>query len=169
MQGLAPPHHILNLPARPSTPTLRRAVRSVAIFEALKGLLAVCGMLGLLSLLHHDLHHLAVEWMDHLGLSSHPSVATWLLQGVDRLNATPMRTLELIGSAYVAARWLEAWGLWHDKAWGEWLGVLSCGIYLPLELAHLLHRPSWQAGLVLLVNLCLIAVLALRLRQRRKG
>jgi uncharacterized membrane protein (DUF2068 family) len=126
-------------------------------------------MLGLLSLLHHDLHHLAVEWMDHLGLSPHHGVAAWVLQAVDRINATPVRTLELVGSAYTAARWLEAWGLWQDKAWGEWLGVLSCGLYLPLELMHLLHSPSWQAGLVLLVNLGLIAVLALRLRQRRRG
>ncbi|MDR3005164.1 MAG: DUF2127 domain-containing protein [Acidovorax sp.] len=150
-------------------PALRQAVRSVAIFEALKGLLAICAMLGLLSLLHHDLHHLAVEWMDHLGLSPHHGVAAWVLQTADRINATPVRTLELVGSAYAAARWLEAWGLWQDKAWGEWLGVLSCGLYLPLEIAHLLHKPSWQAGLVLLVNLGLIAVLALRLRQRRRA
>ncbi|WP_370681939.1 DUF2127 domain-containing protein [Comamonas sp. GB3 AK4-5] len=152
-----------------STAALRQAVRSVAIFEALKGLLAICAMFGLLRLLHHDLHHLALEWVDHLGLSSHPGFAALLLQSADRLNTTPVHTLVLLGSAYTAARWLEAWGLWRDKAWGEWLGVLSCGLYLPLEIAHLLHKPSWQAGLVLLVNLCLIAVLALRLRQRRRA
>lgn len=161
----------MSISTTPSTaaPALRKAVRSVAVFEAFKGLLALCGMLGLLSLLHHDLHHLALEWVDHLGLSSRPGFAGLLLQGVDRINATPVHTLVLVGSAYTAARWLEAWGLWQDKAWGEWLGVASCGLYLPLELTHLLHAPSWQAGLVLLINLGLIAVLALRLRQRRRG
>ena len=150
-------------------PPLRNAVRGVAVFEALKGLLALLGLLGLLSLLHHDLHRLALEWIDHLGLSSHKGVARLLLQGADRLNATPVKTLVLIGSLYIAARWVEAWGLWRDKAWGEWLGVVSCGLYVPLEVLHLWHSPHWQGALVLLVNLGMIAILALRLHQRRAG
>ena len=151
----------------PHSPPLRNAVRGVAVFEALKGLLALLGLLGLLSLLHHDLHRLAVEWIDHLGLSPHKEFGRLLLQGADRINATPVKTLVLIGSIYIAARWLEAWGLWRDKAWGEWLGVVSCGLYVPLEVLHLWHSPHWQGALVLLVNLGMIAILALRLRQRR--
>lgn len=142
-------------------------MRGVALFEAAKGLLALLALLGLLSLLHHDLHHLAQDWMDHLGLSPQQDFAGMVLRGVDRVNDTPAHTLVLIGSIYIAARWLEAWGLWRDKAWGEWLGVVSCGLYVPLEVIHLWHSPHWQGAVVLLVNLSLIAVLTMRLRQRR--
>lgn len=149
------------------TPELRSAIRGVAIFEASKGLAALLGLLGLLGLLRHDLHQLVLKWIDHVGLSPVQHYPALLLQAVDKLNATPVSTLVLLGSAYIALRWVEAWGLWQDKAWGEWLGALSCTIYLPLEVHHLWHRPSWQSALVLLVNIGLIVVMVLRLRQRR--
>ena len=168
------PHFFDNIPSAPvnipsTTPTapLRNAVRGVALFEAAKGLLALLAMLGLLSLLHHDLHHLALEVMDHMGLSPHQPFATVVLRAVDGINATPESTLVLIGSLYITARWLEAWGLWHDKVWGEWLGVISCGLYVPLEVMHLWHNPRWQGAAVLIANLAIIEVLAVRLRQRK--
>ncbi len=158
----------------PSPPTasppagLRHAVRGVAIFEALKGVTALVGLLGLLDLLHHDLHHLALEWMGHIGLSPQQHYPALLMQAVDRVNATPVHTLVWLGGLYITVRWIEAWGLWQDRAWGEWLGVLSCSIYVPLEVQHLLHAPRWQGAAVLLINLALVAVLALRLRERRR-
>ena len=147
--------------------SLRGAVRGVAIFEALKGVAALLGLLGLLSLLKHDLHHLVLEWIGHVGLSPQQHFPALLVEAVDRVNATPVHTLVLLGSAYIAMRWLEAWGLWRDRAWGEWLGVLSCGLYVPMEALHLWHAPHWQGAAVLLLNLAFMAVLALRLQQRR--
>lgn len=149
-------------------PRLRNAVRGVAIFEALKGLAAFLGLLGLLQLLKHDLHHLALEWIGHTGLAPQQHYPALLLQAVDHINATPIHTLVWLGGLYITARWVEAWGLWHDRAWGEWLGVLSCGIYVPLEVRHLWHSPHWQGAAVLVTNLALMAVLALRLRERRR-
>lgn len=148
--------------------SLRGAVRGVAIFEALKGVAALLGLLGLLSLLKHDVHHLVLEWIGHVGLSPNQHFPALLMALVDRVNATPVHTLVWLGCAYIALRWTEAWGLWQDKAWGEWLGVVSCGIYVPLEVRHLWQAPHWQGAAVLAVNVALMAVLALRLQQRRR-
>jgi uncharacterized membrane protein (DUF2068 family) len=50
---------------------------------------------------------------------------------------------------YIVVRMLEAYGLWNERAWGEWLGALSGGLYIPFEIGHLVHRPStstWQCS-----------------------
>ena len=160
---------LCSMTATTASNPLRRALQSVAIFEALKGLAALCGLLGLLSLLHHDVHRLALELIGHFGLSAEAHYPAALIAAVDKINATPVHTLVLLGSAYTALRWLEAWGLWHDKAWGEWLGALSAGLYIPLEIRHLLAHHHWQGALVLLLNLVLVAVLLRRLYLRRKA
>ena len=148
---------------------LRKAVKAVALFEALKGLAALLGLLGLLSLLHHDLHRLVVELIGHFGMSPHSHYPEMLVNAVDKLIGTPTHTLVLLGCAYVALRWIEAWGLWNDKAWGEWLGAVSSGIYVPLEVHHIMLAPHWQGVVVLTLNLVLIAVLLRRIRDRRQS
>ncbi len=157
------------MPASTSPPALRTALKSIAIFEALKGLAALLGLLGLLSLLHHDLHRLALELIGHFGLSPNARYPAVLIGWVDKVNATSIHTLVLLGAAYIALRWLEAWGLWHDKAWGEWLGALSSGLYIPLEIQHLLAHRHWQGAVVLLLNIMVVAVLLRRLYLRRKA
>ena len=158
---------LCSMTASTASNPLRRALQSVAIFEALKGLAALCGLLGLLSLLHHDVHRLALELIGHFGLSAEAHYPAALIAAVDKINATPVHTLVLLGCAYTALRWVEAWGLWHDKAWGEWLGALSSGIYIPMEVQHFWAHRHWQSGLVLLLNIALVMVLLLRLNQRR--
>ncbi len=147
---------------------LRRAVQAIALFEALKGLAALVALTGLLSLLHHDLHRLALELIGHFGLSPGARYPDILLQGVDRLVGTPARTIMMLGGAYVTLRWIEAWGLWHDRPWGEWFGALSSGVYIPLEIHHILARRHWQGVAVLALNIALMLVLFWRIHERRK-
>lgn len=147
----------------------RGALRAVAGFEALKGAVALAAGLGLLGLLHHDLHRLALSLIGHVGLSPGARYPALLLGELDRLQHTPTRWLVLAVAAYVALRWAEAWALWRGAAWGEWLGAVSGALYLPFELRHLLHRPSVAGVAVVALNLLLVAWLAWRCWQRRRG
>ncbi|MBB6578901.1 uncharacterized membrane protein (DUF2068 family) [Comamonas odontotermitis] len=166
-QNGAPSIMLCAMPAANPPHALRTALQGIAIFEALKGVAALLGLLGLLSLLHHDLHRLALELIGHFGLSPEARYPAVLITWVDRINASSIHTLVLLGAIYIALRWLEAWGLWHDKAWGEWLGALSAGLYIPLEVRHLLAHRHWQGALVLVLNLVLVAVLLRRLYLRK--
>ncbi len=47
----------------------QRALRTIAILEAVKGVVALLAGLGLLGLLHHDLHRAAVSLIGHVGLN----------------------------------------------------------------------------------------------------
>ena len=147
----------------------RRALRTIAVFEALKGLIAVAAVLGLLSPLRHDLHHIAVALIGHIGLDAGDHYPAILLHYVDVLRDANLRSLMLIAAGYVLLRWCEAYGLWHERAWGEWLGALSGALYVPFELRHLLHRASWIGALVLISNIAIVAYLAWRLWHRRRA
>ncbi|WP_226858482.1 DUF2127 domain-containing protein [Diaphorobacter aerolatus] len=148
---------------------LRQAIKAVAVFEALKGLAALLGLLGLLSLLHHDLHRLVVELIGHFGLSPDSRYPHIVVNAVDKLIGTPTHAIVLLGCTYIAIRWVEAWGLWHDKAWGEWFGALSSGIYIPLEVRHIMIDRHWQGVAVLALNVALMLVLLWRIRDRKRS
>jgi uncharacterized membrane protein (DUF2068 family) len=142
-------------------------LRAIAVFEGVKGLAALAAGIGFLGLLHHDLHQLALAllWRFHLDPALHyPAL---LLHYADLLSAIDLRTLAPVAIAYIAVRMLEAWGLWMDKVWAEWLGALSGALYIPLEIAHLMHRTTVANAAVLLGNIAVVAFLAFQLWQRR--
>jgi uncharacterized membrane protein (DUF2068 family) len=145
----------------------QRSLRPIAAFEAMKGIAALAASLGLLGLLHRDVRHLAIELIGHFGMnpaSRYPSV---LLHYADILSVTDLRLIMLLAIAYMAIRFAEAYGIWNDLAWGEWLGALSGALYIPFEVRHFLHRPSFISGVVFVGNVTVICLLALRLWSRR--
>jgi uncharacterized membrane protein (DUF2068 family) len=146
----------------------RQALRAIAVFEAVKGLAALLAGLGLLSLLHRDLHHLAQMLISHFGLDPGQRYPAVLLHYADVLQDANRRSLVLLLTAYIAVRFAEAYGLWFARPWGEWLAALAGAIYVPFEVRHLLHKPSWMGAAVLIFNLLMVAFLAWELWKKRQ-
>ena len=156
-------------PAVHTTPSTAqgKTLRSIAVFEGLKGLAALIVGIGLTQLLHHDLRRLVLELVGHFGLNPGQPFPALLLHYAEELNATPMDTLELLLGGYLTLRFVEAYGLWMARAWAEWLGALSGGMYIPFELHHLWHKPGLPGTLVLTINVLIVGFLAWQLWQRR--
>lgn len=151
----------------PSYPVAtRRTLHAIAAFEAIKGLAAFAAVVGVLDLMHHDVRHLAIELIGRFHLNPEAHYPSVLLHYADLLPGADLHSLFLLASGYIAMRLLESYGLWNNYAWGEWLGALSGGIYLPFEFNHLLHRPSLITGLVLASNIFLVAFLTFQLWRR---
>ncbi|WP_233236248.1 DUF2127 domain-containing protein [Bordetella sp. LUAb4] len=147
----------------------QRAQRTIALFEAFKGLAALAASIGLLGLLHHDLRQIVIDLIGHFGLDPGGRYPHTLLHYADVLQDTSVRLLVSLAGAYVAVRLIEAYGLWHDRVWGEWLGALSGAIYIPFEVRHLVHSPSVFSALVVLANVLIVLFLASQLWRRRRG
>jgi uncharacterized membrane protein (DUF2068 family) len=147
----------------------RAALRSIAVFEALKGAGALAASLGFFSLLHHDLHHLAVALIGHFGLDPEGRYPAMVLHYADVLADQNVRNLVLLAAAYVLLRFTEAYGLWMQRRWGEWLGALSGALYVPFELRHLVSRPSIASAVVLAGNVAVVGYLLLRLWRFSRG
>jgi uncharacterized membrane protein (DUF2068 family) len=151
------------------TVATRRTLHIIAAFEAIKGIAALAGVAGILDLMHHDVRHLAIELIGHFHLNPDAHYPSVLLHYADLLPGIDLRSLVLLATGYIATRFLESYGLWNDRAWGEWLGALSGALYVPFEITHLIHRPSAITAAVLAFNVFLVCFLAVRLWRRRES
>ena len=145
----------------------RRTMHAIALFEAIKGVAAVFAAIGLMGLLNHDVHQLALALLWRFHLDPDTQYPTLLLHYADLLSQINLRTLAPVAVAYITVRLLEAYGLWKEKIWAEWLGALSGALYIPMEWAHLMHRTTWINGGVLLGNILVVGFLAFQLWRRR--
>jgi uncharacterized membrane protein (DUF2068 family) len=146
----------------------RSALHAIAIFEATKGFAALAGLIGVLDLLHHDARAVAMTVIGRFGLDPESHYPSLLLHYADLLPEADVHMLVMLASAYIALRFIEATGLWLGKAWGEYLGALSGGIYIPFEVMHFMHEPSWMNAFIVVLNAIIVAYLVYALWQRHK-
>jgi uncharacterized membrane protein (DUF2068 family) len=147
----------------------RSTLRVIAVFEAIKGAAAFAAAVGMLDLMHHDVRHLALELIGHFGLNPDARYPAMVLHYAALLPGANLRLLMVLAFGYVLTRLLESYGLWNNRTWGEWLGALGGGLYIPFEVAHLLHRPSAIGAAVLAGNVLVVSFLAYQLWRRRKS
>jgi uncharacterized membrane protein (DUF2068 family) len=138
------------------------------VFEAVKGVAVLAASFGLLSLLRHDLRRIAATLIEQFGLDPVQHYPSILLHYADVLARTDLRSLVLLATGYVVLRFTEAYGLWHQRVWGEWLGALSGALYVPFELHHLVREPSLLAAAVLAINLAVVGYLAFVVWSERR-
>ena len=152
-------------------PSQRSALHAIAAFEATKGLAALAGLIGVLDLLHRDVRAVVLTLIGRFGLDPEAHYPSLLLHYADLLPDTDVHMLVMLASAYIALRFIEATGLWLHKAWGEYLGALSGGIYIPFEVVHFIDEPSWMNAFIVTLNAVIVAYLvyALWRRHQRKA
>lgn len=146
----------------------KQTLRAIAIFEAMKGIAAFAVVVGVIDLMHHNVKHLAIELIGRFGLNPGSHYPSLLLHYADLLPGANVRLMVLLASGYILLRLLEAYGLWKARAWGEYLGALSCGLYIPFEISHLLIHPSGFGLVVVLINAFLVSFLTIQLWKRKR-
>jgi uncharacterized membrane protein (DUF2068 family) len=143
-------------------------VRSIALVEGGKGVLVLIAGLGLLGLVHHDVGAIAQALVRdaHLNPASHlPRI---FIEASGKVDDHRILFLARFAMAYSALRLVEAWGLWHLKPWGEWLGALVGGVYLPFEVRLLYHQFTMLHLLVFVGNLLIVGYLVWHIVLRRR-
>ncbi|MCX6929798.1 MAG: DUF2127 domain-containing protein [Verrucomicrobia bacterium] len=142
-------------------------LRTLAVFEAAKGVLALAATGGLLSLRHTDLHTATDAFLLHHGIDPERHYTRLLIESVAQATHHHVGQIAAFGLAYAVIRLAEGYGLWQGKHWAEWFAVISAGLYLPFELNHFVRHPSlFTAGLILF-NLALIYYVGRLLAQQR--
>lgn len=143
------------------------AIRTVALFEAFKGVVVLLAASGLLSLMHRDLHAMAAGFIEHMHLNPAARYPRIFLDALAHLQDTRLTALAAGAFLYALLRFVEAYGLYGEKAWAEVLAAVSGAVYVPFEIAGLLRHASWHGALLLGVNLLVVAIMLRALLRRR--
>jgi len=142
-------------------------LRTIALFEAAKGILALAASGGLLSLRHTDLHAVTDAFLLRHGIDPERHYTRVVIETVARASHLHAGQIAAMGIAYGLIRLAEGYGLWHAKHWAEWFAVISAGLYLPLELFHFARHPRGFTAGIIIFNVALIYYLARLLARQR--
>lgn len=146
--------------------TQRNAIRIVALFEALKGLVVLAGASGLLIIHSHTLD-IATRLIEHAHLDPDAKYPHIFLDAAQHFQDTHLLLLALITAAYCTLRFAEAYGLFYEKAWAEILAAASGAVYVPFELTEALRHPHPLHITVLVLNIIVVLLMLHALWQRR--
>ena len=156
-----------NIPSSIDDRASRAGLRTVAAFEALKGVLVIMLLIALIAV-HNRIEDYAEDLLYHLHIDFDRSFAQSFLKAASRINDSKLWTVGTIATLYAAVRFTEAWGLWNRRVWAEWFALLSGALYLPLEVLKVAERATWEHIGVLAVNVVIVVyMLFIRIREAR--
>src|SRR5262249_51640601 len=146
-----------------------KGLRTVATREVVKGLVVVLAGLGLFSMRHKDIWGVAESFLEFFHVNPYHHYVGVFIDLVSRISDVRLWKIAVAATVYVTLRFVEAYGLWFARPWAEWLAFASGTIYIPFELADLIHRPTWLGLAVLVINLVIVLyMLYLRMEARAK-
>lgn len=146
---------------------LSEALHAVALVEAIKGAIVVVVGFGLLSLVHRDVQQMGEALIAHFHLNPAKGYPYIFLLAISQLTDARLWMLAAAALTYSLVRFIEAYGLWRETRWAEWLAALSGVIYIPFELRELIHRVTWLTSAILLVNIAIVALATFALYRRK--
>jgi uncharacterized membrane protein (DUF2068 family) len=144
-------------------------LRAVALFEALKGTLALLAACGVLAMIPKDARYFAIELVGRLHLNpgkSYPNVFVRLLEKETNAQLWLIAALVVV---YATVRLVEAYGLWNSRKWAEWLAAASGAIYIPVEIYEISRGVSWIKVTALVANIAIVAYMCYVLWRTRRA
>jgi uncharacterized membrane protein (DUF2068 family) len=143
-------------------------VRVIVFYKASKAVAELALAAGLVALAASGelaaLRDLAGSLREHVA-SPWSLAAARLLSALASGQRVHLLEVGLVLDALLSA--VEGWSLWRGHRWGPWLVVGATGIPLPLEVQAILRRPRTSRVVLALLNLAVVAYLALRVAGRR--
>jgi uncharacterized membrane protein (DUF2068 family) len=91
------------------------------------------------------------------------------LAEAEQLSHTDFFKVLAYAMVYASLRFAEAYGLWRERAWAEWLAAGSGALYLPVEVTHWMADASAINAGVLCFNVLIVVYICLRLWRRREA
>jgi uncharacterized membrane protein (DUF2068 family) len=135
-------------------------LRTIATFEALKGVLVLLAGFGLLHFLHRDAGEAAEHIVHRLHLNPYRHIGRVFIEAASKLTDGKLWALAAGALAYSIVRFVEAYGLWNRRVWAEWFALLSGMLYIPFEVYEVLDRATKLRFAVLAINIVIVLYMA---------
>ena len=134
----------------------RRMLRAVASFEFLKGVFVVVMGFCAVALVHKNAWLIAESLLALLHISTDRHYAQVFLDFADSVTDARLWAAAEIAFAYAALRFTEAYGLWKERTWAEWVALVSGTLLLPFEIRELFRGVTFGRCVLLVGNLAIV-------------
>jgi uncharacterized membrane protein (DUF2068 family) len=142
-------------------------LRAIASFELTKGLVVLLAGFGALSLVHRDVWDVAISLLRLLHIKHRYHYADIFLRLAEGVTDRELVLVAVVAALYSSLRFIEAFGLWKQRAWAEWVALISGGVYLPFEIVELFRHATLIKLAIFLANLGIVFyMLYLRLLKK---
>jgi uncharacterized membrane protein (DUF2068 family) len=144
-------------------------MRLIALFKLLKASgLIVVGVVSL-KLIHSNVANALGHWIATLGLAPGNRYADYALQRAAGVSPGEIKDLGLGSLVYASLFLIQGIGLMLLKRWAEWFTVVITSSLVPLEVFDLYRHPTLIKGLILVVNVAVVAYLLQRIRSEHSN
>ena len=107
--------------------------------------------------MHRDVAFAAHALIDRLHLDATRKFPHIFLELAANATDSQLWALAALAMAYALLRFAEAYGLWSERRWGEWIAAVSGAIYVPVEIYELTRSLTWIKIAALLLNAAVVA------------
>src|SRR5271169_1210264 len=146
----------------------RRVLRAVAMFEFFKGSFVVLMGLCALALVHRDVWLYAEKLLALLHINTDRRSAQLFLDFADSITDARLWAAARIAFAYAALRFAEAYGLWKERIWAEWVALVAGALLLPLEVRELMRGVTASRSDLFIGNVAVVLYMLYVIRNNRR-
>lgn len=148
-------------------PAQRRLLRFVASLEFVKGIFVLLIGVSAILLVHKDAWVIAESLLALFHVSTDRHWAQLFLDFADDITDARLWAAVRLAFAYSALRFAEAYGLWRQRTWAEWVAFGSGTLLIPLEIRELLRGVTLLRSAVLIGNLTVVFYMLYLLKSGR--
>jgi uncharacterized membrane protein (DUF2068 family) len=146
----------------------RRVLRAVASFEFTKGIFVVVMGFCAIALVHKDVWLIAESLLALLHVNTDRRSAQVFLDFADSVTDARLWAAARIAFAYAALRFTEAYGLWRERTWAEWVAFISGAMLLPLEVREILRGITLLRCALFVGNLAVVLYMLYVIQSNRR-
>jgi uncharacterized membrane protein (DUF2068 family) len=125
--------------------------------------------LSALALVHKDVWLIAQSLLALLHINPDRHLAQVFLDFADNVTDARLWAAAQIAFAYSALRFAEAYGLWKERSWAEWVAFISGTLLLPFEIRELLRGVTVLRSGLFLGNLAIVLYMLYLLRAGHRA
>jgi uncharacterized membrane protein (DUF2068 family) len=148
-------------------PAQRRLLRLVASIEFAKGIFVLLIGISAILLVHKDAWVIAESLLALFHISTDRHSAQLFLNFADDITDARLWAAVWLALVYSTLRFAEAYGLWKQRTWAEWVAFGSGTLLIPLEIRELIRGVTLLRSLVFVGNLVVISYMLYLLRTGR--
>ena len=141
-----------------------RWITLIALLKLLKGVMLLASGIGLLKLIHRDVHDFVMRWINILHFDPDNRHIQQVLAKASIVDERRLKELSVGSFFYAAVMLTEGTGLLAGELWARYFVIIVTGSFIPLEVWELLKRFSVAKSIVILLNVAIVWYLMTRLQ-----